>query len=81
MIVPEAQQLTRTTWRNVLRSLVAVNEGPGRWRVGLEAGLATAVPLGLLTFFGYQSLGLIASLGSFTALFFGRLPRLERAKG
>src|SRR5690554_2622967 len=56
-------------WRRVLGDLFTVNnDAPWRWRPGLEAALATALPLGILTAAGYQSLGLIASLGTFTAL-------------
>lgn len=66
-------------WRKVLGDLFTVNEdATWRWRPGLEAALATALPLGILTAAGYQSLGLIASLGTFTALFAPELPRLER---
>lgn len=67
-------------WRNALRSLLTVNEGPWRWRAGLEAGLATGIPLILLTLAGYQSLGLIASLGSFAALYYPQLNHVDRAK-
>src|SRR5690554_2255138 len=66
-------------WRRVLGDLLTVNnDAPWRWRPGLEAALATALPLGILTAAGYQSLGLTASLGTFTALFAPELNRLER---
>lgn len=57
-----------------------MNEGPWRWRIGIEAALATGLPLTLLSLAGYQSLSLIASLGSFTALYAPHLERSERLK-
>ena len=65
----------------MLRDLLTVNDdAPWRWRPGLEAGLATALPLAVLTAMGHQSLGLITSLGTFTALFAPQLNRVERFK-
>jgi hypothetical protein len=68
------------SWRNALRSLLTVNEGPWRWRAGIEAALATGLPLIVLSLAGYQSLGLIASLGSFTALYSPQLKHSERLR-
>nr|WP_262910515.1 FUSC family protein [Pontibacter silvestris] len=59
-----------------LKSLVTLNEGPWRWSVGVQAGIAMGLPIGLC----YQSLGLIASLGGFTALYCVSLPRKERMR-
>lgn len=65
----------------MLRDLLTVNDdAPWRWRPGLEAGLATALPLAVLTAMGHQSLGLITSLGTFTALLAPQLNRVERFK-
>jgi hypothetical protein len=47
------------------QSLLGLSVGPCRW----PAGVATAVPLAGFTLTGHQSLGLIASLGAFTALY------------
>ena|GEM_PF-2819626 len=60
--------------------LFELNEGPWRWRVGLEAALATGLPLAAFTLAGQQSLGLITSLGTFTALFFAYLEHSERLR-
>jgi hypothetical protein len=68
------------SWRTALRSLLTVNEGPWRWRAGIEAALATGLPLVVLSLAGYQSLGLIASLGSFTALYSPHLKHSERLR-
>jgi len=66
--------------RAALKSLFTVNEGPWRWRVGLEAALATALPLTVLTAIGLGQVGLMASLGSFTALYAAALKRSERLR-
>lgn len=67
-------------WRKTFRRLLTVNEGPWRWQAGIEAALATGLPLTLLSLAGYQSLGLIASLGSFTALYSPHLKHSERLR-
>lgn len=70
----------RRTLGTAFRGLLTVNEGPWRWRAGIEAGLATGLPLALLTLAGHQTLGLIASLGSFTALYSPHLKHSERVR-
>lgn len=55
--------------RGPLQSLLGFSDGPWRWAAGLQASVATAVPLAAFTLAGQQSLGLIASLGAFTALY------------
>ena len=55
-------------WQHAVRSLVSLNETPWRWSAGVQAA-ATSVPLAVFTVAGHQSLGLIAVLGSFTALY------------
>lgn len=54
--------------RGPLQSLLGFSDGPWRW-AALQASVATAVPLAAFTLAGQQSLGLIASLGAFTALY------------
>ena len=52
-----------------LQSLLGLSDGPWRWSAGIYASIATALPLAAFTQTGHQSLGLIASLGAFTALY------------
>ena len=52
-----------------LQSLVGFSDGPWRWSAGAQVSVATAVPLAAFTLTGHQSLGLIALLGAFTALY------------
>ena len=51
------------------QGLLGFSDGPWRWSAGIEGGVATAVPIAAFTLAGQQSLGLIASLGTFTALY------------
>jgi hypothetical protein len=64
--------------RTTLRSLFALNDGPWRWAVGRDAGLAMGLPLVLFAMAGQQQLGMIASLGAFTALYAAPLRRIDR---
>lgn len=59
--------MKRSSW--VVDSVVGLNDSPWRWFVGVQAGLAMGLPLIVFTVAGHQSLGLIASLGAFTALY------------
>lgn len=52
-----------------LREIFVLGPAPWRWAVGVEAALALGIPLALFTLAGQQSLGLVASLGAFTALY------------
>jgi len=51
------------------RRLYGFHDGVWRWSAGIQAGVATGVPLAAFTLAGQQSLGLIASLGAFTVLY------------
>ena len=53
----------------LLHSILGFSDGPWRWSAGIHASMATALPLAAFTLTGHQSLGLIASLGAFTALY------------
>lgn len=57
-----------------------LSAAPWRWMVGLEVGISSALLLTLFTLSGHQSLGLIASLGSFTGLYCGALRRIDRMR-
>src|SRR5215207_5299574 len=61
-------------WRHAVRSLLSLNEAPWRWSAGVQAAFASGVPLAAFTLAGHQSLGLIAVLGTFTALYCANLP-------
>jgi hypothetical protein len=52
-----------------LQSVLSFSDGPWRWSAGIHASVAAALPLAVFTLTGHQSLGLIASLGAFTALY------------
>ena len=54
---------------NGLQGLLGLQDGPWRWAAGIQAAIAIGLPLAAFTLTGYQSLGLIASLGAFTALY------------
>jgi uncharacterized membrane protein YccC len=54
---------------HALQSLLGFNDGPWKWSAGIQGSVATAVPLAAFTLAGHQSLGLVASLGAFTALY------------
>lgn len=72
------RNLTKT--RHTVRSVAALNEGPWRWAVGIQAGIAIGVPVALFTLSGYPSFGLIASLGGFTVLYGVSRPPADRLK-
>ncbi|GAB3632452.1 FUSC family protein [Microbacterium shaanxiense] len=62
-------------------SLFAFGPSPGpRWQLGLQAALAFAVPITLMTMLGQPVLGFIAASGAFTVLFAGFSPVVERAR-
>ncbi len=66
--------------RQLLRNLFALNDGPWRWAMGIQAGIAMGLPIALFTQAGHQSLGFIASLGAFTALYGAALSRWDRLR-
>jgi MFS family permease len=55
--------------RSTVKSVTELNEGPWRWAVGIQAGIAIGVPVALFTYTGHQSYGLIASLGGLISLY------------
>ena len=66
--------------RHALGSLLTLNEGPWRWAIGVQAGIAMGLPIALFTLGGHQSFGFIASLGAFTALYGAKLSRSGRLR-
>jgi uncharacterized membrane protein YccC len=64
----------------VVQTVTSLNEGPWRWEVGVRAGLAMGLPVAIFTFAGNQSLGLMASLGGFTALYCAARNPMERLR-
>jgi hypothetical protein len=67
-------------WRRELQALFSLREGPWRWSVGAQVGLALGIPLAIFTLAGHQSEGLIASLGAFTAIYKASLRRIDRLR-
>jgi hypothetical protein len=67
------------TLRDDIRDLFTFRESPVRWPIAVAAGLAIGLPIAVLTLLGQPQLGLIASTGGFTALYFSNRPRRERA--
>jgi hypothetical protein len=55
--------------KGTVKSIAELNEGPWRWAVGIQAGIAIGIPVALFTFSGQQSYGLIASLGGLISLY------------
>ncbi|RPD45212.1 FUSC family protein [Hymenobacter sediminis] len=76
MSTPMQRYVPRT--RRAVRSLIQLHPAPWRWKVGMEAGLALGLPLGLFTALGQQGWGLQAGLGAFTALYGASLSRRDR---
>jgi hypothetical protein len=62
------------------RSLMTFNPSPRRWPIALSTGLSMAVPVVVFALFGRTDLGLQASLGAFTAIYGGALPRAPRLR-
>ncbi|HRQ51137.1 MAG TPA: hypothetical protein PLR74_11410, partial [Agriterribacter sp.] len=60
------------------QKITSLNKGPWRWAAGVQAGLAMGLPVALFTLLGNQSLGLMASLGGFTALYCAARSTRER---
>lgn len=79
MTATEPQQ-AHSTLRQVWRGVFVLRPAPWRWRMGITAGLGVGLPLAAFTLAGYQRLGLIASMGCFTALYGDRLRLGERMK-
>lgn len=64
-----------------VRSLVQLPPGPGpRVAIAVRAAVSIAVPFGVLTLLGYESIGLQAASGAFIALFAASAAAAERAK-
>lgn len=66
------------SFRNDFRSLFAIREAPGRWRIALQAALSIGIPAVGFAIAGQSQLGLLASTGSFTALHLATRSRHER---
>lgn len=65
----------------IARSFLAFAPYEGRrWPLGLEAALATALPIAAATALGRTELGLVSALGAFTALYASDLARPARAQ-
>ncbi|MFS0714075.1 FUSC family protein [Microbacterium sp. 2P01SA-2] len=61
------------------RSLTRFGPSPGpRWHLGLQAAIAMALPVVVLSAFGLESIALLAATGAFATLYGGRLTPRER---
>ncbi|MBG6239810.1 hypothetical protein IWX78_002800 [Mycetocola sp. CAN_C7] len=66
--------------RGLGRSLVSFAPSARRWPMGVQAGLAMAIPVIVFTLLGNTGLGLQASMGAFTALYCASLSRTDRIR-
>ncbi|MEO8405875.1 MAG: hypothetical protein ABI480_14810 [Chitinophagaceae bacterium] len=57
--------------RRTVRDVTSLNEGPWRWAMGIETGIAVGIPVALFMFLGRQSYGLIAALGAYVIMYAG----------
>ncbi|MET0394555.1 MAG: FUSC family protein [Chitinophagaceae bacterium] len=55
--------------RQTVRDVAVLQEGPWRWALGVQTGIAIGIAMGWFTIAGYPSYGLIASLGGFTVMY------------
>ncbi len=62
-----------------LKSLFALRPSPVRWPIALQAATAIALPIALFTALGEEQLGLLASVGGFSALYLSNRSRVQRA--
>lgn len=62
-----------------LKSLFTFRPSPVRWPIALQAAIAIALPIALFTALGQEQLGLLASVGGFTALYLSNRSRVQRA--
>lgn len=61
------RNLTRTM--QTVKTITKLNEGPWRWHLGIQAGIATGMSMALFVFAGYPFFGTIASLGALSVLY------------
>ncbi|MFH8251893.1 FUSC family protein [Microbacterium sp. B2969] len=67
--------------RHAVASLFTLRPAPGpRWPIALQASLAIALPIAVLTLAGEPGLGYQAATGAFTALYASHLPVVERVR-
>ena len=66
--------------RGLGRSLVSFAPSARRWPMGVQAGLAMAIPVVVFTLLGDTGLGLQTSMGAFTALYCASLSRTDRIR-
>ncbi|WP_167350499.1 FUSC family protein [Microbacterium arborescens] len=63
------------------RSLTRFGPSPGpRWHLGLQAALAMALPVVVLSALGLENIALLAATGAFATLYGGRLSPRERLR-
>ena len=62
------------------RDLISLKDSPWRWAAGVQAAFANALPMAMFSLTGHLSLGLISSLGAFTALYGTTMPLRDRLR-
>lgn len=68
-----------TVLRDDLRHLFMLRPSPVRWPIGLQAGIAVGAPVLVFSLLGLESLGVMASMGAFVALYGAAMSRVRRA--
>lgn len=67
-------------WSCVRRDLISFKDGPWRWAAGIQVVFANALPMAIFSLSGHLSLGLVSSLGAFTALYGTTMPLRDRLR-
>lgn len=64
--------------REAFSSVTTLNEGPWRWGLGVQAAIATGIPVALFTLTNHPVMGSMASLGGYTVLYGAGRPLRQR---
>lgn len=67
-------------WQCALQELFVLKEGAWRWPAGVQAAVANTLQMASFALASHLSLGLIASLGAFTALYGTAMPLRVRLR-
>jgi hypothetical protein len=67
------------TAKDDLKSVFTLRPSPVRWPIALQAATAIGLPIAVFTAVGQEALGLLASIGGFTALYLSNRSRVQRA--
>lgn len=78
--VEPSHSATTSKWSWVRQDLISLKKGRWRWGAGVQAAVANALPMAMFSVTGHLSLGLISSLGAFTALYGTTMPPRDRLR-